>query len=140
MSEAVSDEILCTDCEGACCRMFTAIQLTQEEYDFMEESGAVLLELDASSFSFGLFYGGEGADFVASTPADKKAYLFYRDCPHLVDADGWAKCDIYDSSDRPQACHSFRVGSEACKKAIDHWQDIREVRLQITKKPEPPLN
>lgn len=132
MSEELSCRELCGKA-AACCRMFTLIHLTDAEAAFMEQAGAFLEECaptdeDPDMVGLRLAGGSAALGFVDRAPAGTRAYGFRRDCPHLVEEDGWTQCSIFDAPERPAACDSFRIGSLACGKARAQWNMFDTLR------------
>lgn len=86
-------EISCANCRAACCQKGTLVQLSDEEVQFMKETGTQLERI----------------------PTKKSQYLLKTNCGYLKQEDGWFKCVAYNDVRRPKVCGEFQEGSFQCQ-------------------------
>lgn len=100
--DGVDAQLSCAMCPSACCREGMIVPLTPDEANMMQSSGTEITQLDGRKNSK---MAGKG----------REMYRLDSDCGNLqTSPDGAMSCRVYETSEYPQACREFTMGSYAC--------------------------
>ena len=116
-------EGLCNNCNGACCRRGTILELSDAERDFLEVGGASIVNAGYKTkaeeeaelrkvLGDTIFDSLSG---IVTTALDNPSYLLIEECPYLVETPaGKSVCSVYDDPRKPKVCGNFEPGNAAC--------------------------
>ncbi|MEK9196635.1 MAG: hypothetical protein AAB914_04665 [Patescibacteria group bacterium] len=122
-------EGLCGNCNGACCRKGTILELSDNERKFFEKGGANIVNAGCKTRSEVEAYLRDqlgdiifnGLVRVHTDAPEYPSYLLLEDCPYLVveKTTGKSICSAYNDPSKPAICSSFEPGSSACTQMRD---------------------
>lgn len=120
-------EVLCTNCQAACCQGGT-IELTRKELSFMKRGGNEFKTIaepeyrdrDAVFCPVGVIRVRDNPPTIRRVgtmqPLAKGLgrYIMEGPCKYLEDTkEGWQSCSVYDK--RPGTCQRFEMDSQECR-------------------------
>lgn len=127
----ISGENPCGSCVGACCRAGTAMELDDDEHDFITEGGTQIIRSGRRTESEVLVELrerlGDLMGMVSGVISDgtiHPEYFFTTDCAYMVQNSlGQLVCSQYDHPRRPNVCSSFTPGTEICDRMLASRQN-----------------